>query len=65
MKQNKRPPKELTRYVVHVVEKVNKGAGIKETFKYFQTQKEAKEFARGVYGRKYLFKCVYDFIGEL
>jgi hypothetical protein len=65
MKQNKRPPKELAKYVVYVKETVNNGEGLRETFKYFQTQKDAKEFARGVKGKKYLFKAVYDFIGEL
>jgi hypothetical protein len=65
MSNNKRAPKELSKYVVHVIEKVNKGEGIKEKFQYFQTQREAKEWARGQMGKKRLFKIIYDSFGEI
>lgn len=65
MKRNKRPPKELAKYAIYVKDVIGKGEGLKETFVYGQTQKEVKERAARIKGRKYLFKCLYDFVGEI
>lgn len=64
MSNNRRPPKELQRYVVVVVDK-NRGLE-RETYQYFKTQREAKEWAKGRGGKKIqLFKINYDYYGPL
>jgi len=58
--KNKRVPKELRKYVV--VAKVKNGI---EYFRYFQTQKEAKAWARTCSGTCDLFRINYDFYERL
>lgn len=64
MSKNKRVPSVLQKYVVCVLDK-KKGGGIRETFQYFQTQREAKAWAKDKEGKKKLFRIDYDFYGEL
>lgn len=63
MGKNKRAPSVLQKYLVWIFEK--KGAAEKDVFRYFQTQKAAKEWARGRAGKKRLFRINYDFYEEL
>jgi hypothetical protein len=60
---NKRAPKDLSRYVVTVIDKTK--VAERATYKYFATQREAKTWGRGQTGKVRLFKIDYDFYGEL
>jgi hypothetical protein len=63
MSANKRPPKELAKYVVQVTVKDKESR--RDTFQYFQTQKMAKEWAKAKTGTKKMFKIMYDFYETL
>lgn len=58
-----RPPKELSKYVVY--SKIELTGGIREEFKYFQTMKEAKAYAKAAQGKRRLFKINYEDKGKV
>ena len=65
MSKNKRAPKGFNKYVVVQREKGKTPAWARETYRYCNTQKEAREWARGMAGKLLLFAIAYDFIEEL
>jgi hypothetical protein len=62
MSRNKRAPKELAKYIIVQTEK---GPGVRQTFIYCSSQKEAKAKASKLPGKKLLFRVDYDFYGEV
>lgn len=61
--RNKRAPKKVSKYLMYVVDKGPEKYN--ELFHYCQTQKEAKSWARGKPGKKYMFKIIFDYIGPV
>ena len=60
--KNKRAPKELAKYIIVQTEKAK---GVRQTYHYCATQKEAKALAAKLKGEKLLFRVDYDFYGAL
>jgi len=63
MSNNKRPPKELAKYVIEVTEKTK--AHTRQTFLYGKTQKDLRERSKDLPGVKRLFLVSYDYYGEV
>ena len=60
--KNKRAPKELAKYIIVQTEK---GKGVRQTYHYCSSQKEAKALASKLAGKKQLFRVDYDYYGEV
>lgn len=58
-----RVPKQVQKYLVILTVKTK--VSMVQQFKYFATQKEAKAWASGQFGKMQLFKISYDFQREL
>lgn len=60
---NKRAPSEMQKYVIVQTDKSS--VGVRTTYHYCWTQKEAKAWAKGKAGKKQLFRINYDYYGDL